>query len=207
MKKIILTEQQLKLVISELTDRRLMNHKYLNDLLDKVGKGGYESLSDKEKEDLSMLSAGKEPEKLKEPQKMKKPESVPKQEIDPDIWDKESTTAGEDTSYSAYAMFMDIVFDTNITVNGERWRVNVIDDDQYESDILLTHVDDVDEGGFSFIATPYKHGNSVYVKIPGKVETDIPFDRPPPRNPQEVDEFYEQFFRIVLPGLIKRIYR
>jgi len=53
MKKIIITENQLKKVISTLNE---IDEKYLNFLLDKVSKNGIDSLDPLEKDDLKRLS-------------------------------------------------------------------------------------------------------------------------------------------------------
>ena len=184
--KIIITEEQLKMV------KEAINVHRLNQILDKLADSGMESLTDDEKRDLDDMSTGKNVKK-------RRPQEV--------------SVGGDDTSEpyggtddpdgypgnNLVDMFMEVIpQDTvRITLNDEDFRI------RKRNDKLLV---DNRTGSIQMVIFPFYEGDKLKIhseKMNGvyKISTTLP------SNLDEMNEFVHTFFNQTLPGLINIIKR
>lgn len=223
--KILISEQQLRLIISESYDDDRLNY-----LLDKINAMGMAALTDKEKKTLDSISKGEEPDDDSEEEMgthrriamdsmshydprddedsygmdddvMDEPFDKP---ISPEYMDRsdhdDPTDADDDEEANLLGMFM--YFNPEfeeITVNGTPWYIQMIDKD----DAQHLHVANEEH---DFYVTPFWDGKDVVTvekndgeKITFKIINNVPV------NEKEMKDFIRTFYKRILPKIIEKV--
>lgn len=223
--KILISEQQLRLIISESYDDDRLNY-----LLDKINAMGMAALTDKEKKTLDSISKGEEPEK--EPYHDEQPETdgykigshgayddprddedsygmddvmdepydkpISPEYMDRGDHDKPNDTSHEETNLLGMFMYFNPEFE-EITVNGDSWYVQMIDKDNEQ------HLHVANEN-HDFYVTPFWDGDNIVTvekndgeKITFKIINNVPV------NEKEMKDFIRTFYKRILPKIIEKV--
>lgn len=222
--KILISEQQLKLIISESYDDDRLNY-----LLDKINAMGMSALTDKEKKTLDSISKGEAPDGDSEEEisthrriamdnishydprddedsygidddLMDEPYDKPisPEYMDRGDHDKPTDTEHEETNLLGMFMYFNPEFE-EISVNGSPWYIQMIDKDNEQ------HLHVANENN-DFYVTPFWDGDNIVTvekndgeKLTFKIINNVPV------NEKEMKDFIRTFYKRILPKIIEKV--
>lgn len=223
--KILISEGQLKLIISESYDDDRLNY-----LLDKVNAMGMAALTDKEKKSLENISNGVDDDSeeeemgthrriamdnmshydprddedsyamdddvMDEPEPYDKP--ISPEYMDRGDRDKPNNNSQEETNLLGMFMYFNPEFE-EIVVNDQTWYIQMIDEDKEQ------HLHVANENG-DFYVTPFWDGDNIVTvekndgeKIKFKIINNVPV------NEKEMKDFIRTFYKRILPKIIEKV--